>query len=332
MASLRLCLAFVLCVIGGFFSVVDASSRSAVVPLFLWSGQPYFGEQHSIVQQMVGVDDIASLFGQMTKTNQKPSALSAYLSGSSKPEVILAFVYPQLSSSDVTLQSGGYSQEQPHSYPLSSLKTLLSSSRSSLSVPFVSLDPVSSSVSQHLISTLSQAPSRTKAAQIEGGGVVGNGLSGCDALLHDIQEDVSIFQNGITDLILVHYHHEKDRTGCMTRLLDYVDDHTSNFIGVVSADRSQRTPILLELEDLSGPSDKRVFLETIQFDVTTSSLYPNATNGSYPGVLNANADSLFVVLLGFFLVFILLMAVNCLMSVETPPRFTTIPLQISKEY
>jgi hypothetical protein len=67
---------------------------------------------------------------------------------------------------------------------------------------------------------------------------------------------------------------------------------------------------------------------------------PTSTVAQASKVINSNTvgpqyitpNILIAVMIGLFLVFILLIGVQCLMGVERPLRMTSTPLQLSKEY
>jgi len=151
--------------------------------------------------------------------------------------------------------------------------------------------------------------------------------------LTELQEanDDNIFNNGITDLVLVHYHHQRDTDNCMSRILSLVSKKTQNsYMALLGADFSE-APVQLAFGDRSSIAATTLVQMTLLSTTTTTSTNNNST---YPGVVYVSSSSLFVVLLAFFLLIILFTGVCCVTAIESPNRFPTPSqaLPISKEY
>jgi len=133
-------------VISLFVSVAIVSSTKTVsnVPLLLWSDNSYFGRSTTI-QQSVSETDFHKLMTDIITSQGHTELLDGSVSISKpKPEVIVAFVYDNLSSGEVTADSGSYLHSTTHSdFPLSNIKNMISSSPSSLSIPYLMMEKMS---------------------------------------------------------------------------------------------------------------------------------------------------------------------------------------------
>jgi len=313
----------------------STSKTSSIVPLLLWSSNSYFGDTHSTIQQTVTETEFHKLMTDIVNSHGHKKLLDGSVSiTQTKPEVIVAFVYDHLSSGEVAVESGSYAHNtlnQQSSYPLSNIKRTLSESQSSLSIPYLLMEKMSTS----LVNVISLKPnSKTIATYMEN---KKGSVSGCDALLTELQEaeEINLFNNGITDLVLLHYHHQKDTENCMSRVLSLVAEKSQNsYMALLSADSSQY-PVQMVFGDHTPVTETTLvqIQPTLFVSYNTSSSSSQIAAG-YPGVLLANSSSMFAVLLSLFLIFVLFMGVSCVTSIESPPRFPapyqTLP--VSKEY
>jgi len=317
------------------FSVIcaDETVTPSLVPMFLWSNNPYFTGSHNTVSESLRGNDIHSLLSQLVTHKETKTKINSFVNGALKsPEVLLSFVYPELSSGEASRIVGGYSPSSKR--PDSFLKTAVTSSSSSLSIPYVLTD---GSISEELVNIVSLNPnSQLIASEIESDK---SGLTGCDALLNHLSEERSVFSNGITDLILVHYDHTKDNVKCMERIINHVDRQTNGkYVSLLSADKSSAKPIQMVFADGSESAHfEREPLSFTEFAIDShpgkfQTLATGYTPVVYVGVQYVTPNTMVALFLGFFMVFVIYTGAMCVMYIETPVRFSATPLQLSKEY
>jgi len=325
---LLLGLSFVIC--------ADVDDTPSLVPMFLWSKTNYFIGTHNTVSDSLQSSDIASLINNLVnhKTAQK-SKISSYVNkAQSAPEVLIAFVYPQLSSSQASRLAGGYSSSSSSSP--SFLQTALKESRSSLSLPYILTQ---SSLRTDLVNVISSnSPNSVlfAASDIEPSD---KSLTGCDALLNHLQEDPAIFSNGITDLLLIPYDHTKDTGNCMDRLMTHVDQKTNGkFLSLMSSEQSAQKPMQMVFSD--GTESSHFEKSSISFtefavDSKPGKFHVSATGYIpvfYVGVQYATSNTIVALFLAFFMVFVIYTGATCVMQIETPVRYSSTSLQMAKEY
>jgi hypothetical protein len=325
--------------LGAFLVYGERETGSSVVPLFLWSKNAYFIgraiDGHQTVPDVVQVADVRSLFTRLISHSNPNSKLASYVDTShGAPEVILAFIYPQLSSTHASHLTSAYASNSNPSF----LQTSVSSSTSSVAVPYVLS---SASLSDTLVSLVSTASSKAQvvASQLES--KQNSGMTGCNALLNHLQEDPAIFSNGLTDLILLSYDDTQDHENCMSRVVSHVDSHTNGaFVAVLTGEPSH-VPIKMVFADGTEPTSFwNGPLVMTEFSLDSNkpqnpkilSVYNNAYWTTYPGVTRVTPNTLGALFFAFFMDFVIYTGVTCVMSIETPVRFGTAPLQLAKEY
>jgi len=324
--------------LGAFLVSGERETGSSVVPLFLWSKTPYFSgnaiDNHQTVPRVVQLPDVRDLFAHLISHSNRNSKLASYVDLShGAPEVILAFMYPQLSSTHASHLTAAYASNVNPSF----LQTAVSSSASSLAVPYVLS---SASLSDTLVSLVSSTSSKAQivASQLESKQNVE--MTGCNALLNHLQEDPAIFYNGLTDLILLSYDDTQDHENCMSRVVSHVDGHCKGaFVAVLSGEPSH-TPINTVFADgTESASFWNAPLVMTEFSLDSKpqnpkvlSIYNNTYWTTYPGVTRVTPNTMVALFLAFFMVFVIYTGVTCVMSIETPVRFGTAPLQLAKEY
>jgi len=290
-----------------------ASALCSPVPLLLWSGQRAFLDDHAEVEQALKFHDIRNTLSKLVNPSsaRKSSPLDSYVyQGYGHPEVLVAFVGAAMGSSEFALAEGGYSQKT------SSLQNVLSSAQSLLVVPYVF--PEGRQLSDDLERTMSNSESKIITAQLSDYVVEDQGsTSGCNSLLARLQENKNIFSNGVSDLVLVRFSSYDSQIGdCVKRVMDVVKSNTDNHLALLSADHpSTEVSMAFNLEEIAAaapPKHLRAsFLQ--QNDNST-----NTTTGPQlitPTILTG-------LLLGFFLLFVLWSALVCLLTIETPARFS----------
>jgi hypothetical protein len=309
------------------------------VPLFLWSKKPYFSgsgiDGHQTVPDVVQVSDVRSFFSHLISHSNPNSKLSSYVDAThSAPEVILAFIYPQLSSTRASHLTSAYASNVDPSF----LQTAVSSSTSAVVFPYVL---ASASLRDTLVSLVSSSSAKAQvvASQLES--KQNSGMTGCNALLNHLQEDPAIFSNGLTDLILLSYDDTQDHENCMSRVVSHVDSHTNGaFVALVTGEPSH-APIKMVFADGTEPAsfwNGPFVLADFSSDLDKPqnpkilSIYNNSYWTTYPGVTRVTPNTMVALFLAFFMVFVIYTGVTCVMSIETPVRFGTAPLQLAKEY
>jgi len=329
---LLLGLTFVIC--------AEVDETPSLVPMFLWSRTKYFVGSHNTVSDSLQSADISSLITNLVNhrsITQTQSKLGSYVNkAESAPEVLIAFLYPQLSSSDASRLAGGYSSA---SSPLSAsfLQSALKESQSSLSLPFILTH---SSLRHEIVNVISSNSPNSLLYAASDIGSSDKSLTGCDAILNHLQEDPAIFSNGITDLLLIPYDHTKDAGNCMDRLMTLVDQKTNGkFISLVSAEQAAAKPIQMVFFDgTENPhfTKSSMLFSEFAVDSRPGKFHVSSTSGYavvvYLGVQYVTSDTMVALFLAFFMVFVIYTGATCVMYIETPVRYSSTPLQLAKEY
>jgi len=340
MISVRL-VASLLLVGLSFVICSNVEDTPSLVPMFLWSKNNYFGESHNTVSESLQPSDVQSLISNLiSHKSQQKSKITSYLNkAQTPPEILVAFIYPQLSSADASRIAGGYSSSSSSSSSPSFLQTALKESGSSLSLPFIL---TSSSLRNDLIDVVSVNSPNSVLLASNDIDATDKSLTGCDALLNHLHEDQAIFSNGITDLLLIPYDHTKDSGNCMDRLLGHVNEKTSGkFVSLVSSEHSAQRPIQMVFFDgTESPhfeKSSQLFTEfAIDQRPSSGKFQVAATSGYLPivlvGVQYATPTTIVALFLAFFMVAVIYTGATCVMYIETPVRYSNVNLQLAKEY
>jgi len=319
---------------GALLVCADQETSFSAVPMFLWGKQSYFRGGHNTVADVVHTSDVRSLFTHLISHANTNSKLASYVNTAPvAPEVIVAFIYPKLSSTHASRLTSAYASNAKPSF----LQTAISSSTSSLTVPYVSSRTF---LHDTLVSAVSTASPKSQIIASKLESKQDSGVTGCNALLNHLQEDSAIFSNRLTDLIILSYDDTLDHENCMSRVISHVDSHTNgHFVTVLTAEPTV-TPVQMVFLDGTEPASYwNAPLATTEFALGSSgAIKPRiqAINTSYysgrPGVTRVTPDTMFALFLAFFMVFVIYTGATCVMSVETPVRFSSTPLQLAKEY
>jgi len=311
----------------------DFDDTPSLVPMFLWSKYNYFTAHYTVSESLQSSDVTSLLATLVSHKNDHKNKINSYINkADSPPEALIAFVYPQLSSSDASRIAGGYSSTPPSSF----LQTALTSSRTSLSLPYILTH---NSLRNDIINVISSNSPHSVLFASSDIDVTDKLLMGCDALLNHLQEDPTIFSNRITDLILIPYDHTKDSANCMDRLIAHVDDKSKGrFVALVTAEQSSTKPIQMVFSDGTESSHfSKSSLSFTEFAIDTKPGKFRVASTAlavvvYPGVVFVTPNTIFALFLAFFMVFIIYTGATCVMYIETPVRFSTTSLQLAKEY
>jgi len=320
---------------GALLVCAERETTSSLVPLFLWGKNAYFTGSQNTVADVVQTSDVRSLFSRLISHSTPKTKLSSYVNtAQAVPEVILAFVYPQLSSTHASRLTSAYASKTNPSF----LETAVSSSTSSVSIPYVLSH---ASLSDTLVSVISSVSPKSQliASQLDSSKQAG--VTGCDALLNHLQEDPTIFTNGLTDLILLSYDDTQDHENCMSRVVSHVSKNTNGAYVALLTSEPSATPVQMVFADGTEPASFwNAPVSMTEFAAGASPSSPKVRTmapassyyASYPGVTRVTPNTMVALFLAFFMVFVIYTGATCVMSVETPVRFSSTPLQLAKEY
>jgi len=285
-------------------------------------------------------------------SHQRPASSPRFManpvssSSSHRPEIVLAFVFAELNSAQLSQMSAAYApanSDQEATAPLAPIKAAFNRAAASLTAPFVNVD--TQTLSDDIEELHSSLAPR---AQILGAQLATmDDTEACQALLTDLDERHSsrdnIFTNSEPDLILVKYQSTTASNtavdssvatrDCLTRLIQNVATRTNGqYLALVTADESPPKQLSFEVAH-ARPVGRTVTLNAVpRFSTLAGVTYATSTNFTYPGVTKINPSILLGLLIGFFLLFVLLVGANCVASIQTPPRFSSVSLPLSKEY
>jgi len=299
----------------------------STVPLFLWSSQKHFSGSRCSdweVPQVLSVQDLSSSVSFLAQGASPVTPLSKFMSKTAEnPEAVIALVYHSLCTAEAAQTSGAYSSTK-QAAPLSFLKDVLSQSESCVAAPYMT-------TTQNLVSQeLSQAVAAGK------GQVVALEVSDkhdCHDVLAALAEHHHLFANGATDMFIVKSARPgKASTKCFEQVLEHVSEATQNWVSLVTADSASHEVTT------SFDSEKRRLLESpVTFDFNEVHTADNLSQNLAADPIDIDnvkqyTEIVFALFIGFFMILFLIVGVSCLMSVETPMRFPTKNLGISKEY
>jgi len=338
-------------VVAALLAVVMAQEAS-IVPLLMWSGQPYFANERTTIGETLDASDVQRMVSSIIAhqhSASSPRFLANPVSSSSspRPEIVLAFVFAELNSAQLSQMSAAYApanSDEEAAAPLAPIKAAFNRAAASLTAPFVNVDTQTLSDDIEELHT-SLAPR----AQIVGAQLATmDDTEACQALLTDLDERHSshdnIFANREPDLILVKYQSTtasntaRDSSvparECLTRLIQNVATRTNGqYLALVTADEAPHKQLSFESVANARPIGTVTLNAVPRFATLAGVTYATTpANYTYPGVTKINPSILLGLLIGFFLLFVLLLGANCVASIQTPPRFSTVSLPLSKEY
>jgi len=233
---------------------------------------------------------------------------------------LVAFVGATMGSSEFALAEGGYSQKT------SSLQNVLSSAQSVLVVPYVFTE--GRQLSDDLVRTISTTNPQAKIITVHLSEDRGS-TSGCNSLLARLQESKNIFSNDMSDLVLVKFSSYDSQIGdCVKRVMDVVKSNTDNHLALLSADHpSTEVLMAFNTEEIAAAAPPKSLRRSFLQASSTS-------NSTTTGPQYITPTILFGLLLSFFLLFVLWSALVCLLTIETPTRFSyQYPVHsLAKEY
>jgi len=280
--------------------------------LFLWSGESYVHAKNLGLSSGLTTADVEGLLESISSGHAVSTPFSNVLS-TAQPEVLVIFLEPQLSLSQVVSSSA----------QLPALKKVMQTSTGSFYAPYVDLtEPLVSGV----IQSASKIPASASVIY------AGKGASLLPVLkirvpkvkavplntLDKVLSSSKIFNNGVTDLVIVHLEvQEEDTTEKFTRensiiqaVHTIVSEKTSNYVAVYTALEAD----IVEDQDYR----KRVFMQ-YEYILDDPNNGTNGTNGTitwfqmfFPGWFWE------VTLILIFLIPILITGFCHLMSIQTP--------------
>jgi len=306
---------------------------SSPVPLFLWTGQPYFSADHAEVSHPLNSDDFQTTLLHLFDDQIDPRAtLSSYLSDevAVTPEVVVAFIASKLGSSQASQLGGAFSTQHDQ---MKKLKTTLAEARSSLTLPFLYSN--SGKFSSYLNDAVSAAS--------PGASTLSYALEdSCETALGNLQQHPDLFSNNRLDLVTIYFsdYQSQQVDDCVSRLTDYVKTQSSGkYLALLSAEDSNvqiQTAFSTVKEDVDVPNWEMIDkpYTSTQFNVKRTNLMANSGNSTtgYTGPQYITPAIMFGILLGFCLLFFLWTGISNIATIEAPVRFSHHKLQLAKEY
>jgi len=294
-------------------SVCAMAKLASDVPLFLWSGESYVHAKNLGLSSGFTTADVESLLESISSGHAVSTSFSNVLR-IAQPEVLVIFLEPQLSLSQVVSSSA----------QLPALKKVMQTSTGSFYAPYVDFtEPLVSGV----IQSASKIPASASVIY------AGKGASLLPVLkirvpkvkavplnnLDKVLSSSKIFNNGVTDLVIVHLEvQEDDTTEKFTRansiiqtVHSIVSEKTSNYVAMYTALEAN----IVEDQEYR----KRVFMQYQDFILDDPNNGTNGTNGTitwfqqfFPGWFWE------VTLVLIFIIPILITGFCRLMSIQTP--------------
>jgi len=249
------------------------SKLASDVPLFLWSGEKYVQAKNLGFSSGLSTADVGALFDSVTGDNPVPTPLSKLLN-KPQPEVFVIFVEPHLSLAKLVSSSS----------KLSALQNVMQTSTGSFYAPYVD-------VPESLLPTviLSSSESKESASVIYSG----KGATLLTELkirvpkvkavtLNNLEKVLSsskIFNNGVTDVVIVHFDVQESSDEQFTRaneliqsVQSIISQKTSNYVAVYTGLQAD------EVEDREF--QKRMYMQYQDFSFLDLDNNTNSTNGT----------------------------------------------------
>jgi len=325
------------------FSLLAVTFSHSTIPVFLWSGEQYFGntehphgETNEAFHSDQFIKDFVSILGYhknemltrkviySSEESESSFKFKKYVSKDMEiaPKVIVAFIYPKLDSSEVAYSNGAYSlSSDQSSMPLSFLKDSVINSKSSLIVPHVFIDsPFAMPISQQLSTSMA---SNYKLLSFDSSSWID-----CMKFVEHLTFETKLEPKSHRLLIIVKWTGDTapKMADCAKKLMEKVAHKTSEYVTIMTGDAprkdvvysfsEQMYPLSLSVSDLIAPN--------------TANNTPSNTLPSY-GVVYLTPNILISLFLGLMLIFILICGVNCLFNIETPQRLSHLKYNIGKQ-
>jgi hypothetical protein len=299
-------------------SATFAPSTFSTVPLLVWSGDDYFAPgSHN--PELISNEQLETLFQRVAGLKNQDSVIEFVKTTS--PEVVVVFVENKLR----TDQFSQYARQGANEHQtFNRLRTAFKSSKTSASCPYVLASeylPISDVISQTTNDLLQSSPTstvyivndQTEAATQTQSGVINRSLV---QFLEDISLGNTIFSNGVTDFVAIHFSPKEETTQATALSEDdsYIGtihqiinkETNGNYIAVFTADTPQEKSIrrirATKTED-----------ENVEFTASVSNFFSTY----FP------IQVTFALFTFALLIIILLVGILCTMSIQAPQRFET---------
>lgn len=256
------------------------------------SPAPFFAFNVLGAKQVSTSNELSSLVNDITRTQ--------------RPEVILAFLLPQMSAAEFGESSGAYTGRNV----MPNLQNYLTSTPS-LSSPHINLN--NQRVSQLLANTVSAVNTQANIVPLSIGA-----QSTCDDIVNGLSAHANLFSNGHTDLMLLSFTDQLDlaaKDACMHKIVESVS----------AASKGQFSALLTS--DLAKP------IQLNYAPAQPSPMFLQVADSNTPtGVKFMTPVILFGLMFGLLFLLALYCGMSCLFSIQTPLKFPTRRLAVNKEY
>jgi len=275
------------------FLVIQAACGLSTVPLFSWSGPATSSSSVEVISRSIRSQELQNKLANVISQQQ--------------PEIVVAVIADEMSTAQFSQLAGAFNQAQA---PLSFIKNNINAASVSLSAPYtVPLlhSPLSSSLSA-LVSRVSPN------AQSVSFNVVDE--SDVEQVLAWLDAHEELLSNGVVDVVVIKVQSASEAGSVLSKLTEKLS--AAQYLAIFSAD--------------SAPSMQTTFAVDAEpaFTFLQSGLAANATVLEGPQYIYP--DVLIALIIFIPLIFLLIFAVQCMMSIQAPVRFATTKIVIGKEY
>jgi len=202
--------------------------RTATSPAFLWSNTKFLNVQNAQELDVINADNIRNVLLSETKDNE----LSQYLGSATQPELLVIFVEAHLRTEEVPLLSQAYKSESDGAN-LSNLKKMLEESQSSVTLPYVysaTNQLIGTTIAQQISNSLS-ASSKVLIGTNTARTIKGQSFT-LETLKEMFQTQQQIFENGVTDLVVVYFpSHGGSSAEALARAYAQDDKYVNDLLG-----------------------------------------------------------------------------------------------------
>lgn len=297
-------------------ALLVSAIRADIVPLTLWSGQSYFQDDHTEVDSTVTLNEVLDT---LRMDAQAHNSLTGYLRSTEKPEVLVAFVADTLNTAEAARQAGGYSSKHAAT-GLKDLKLQLTTAASTLQIPYVNTGSIPS-LSGALRGSVSPS-AQALHADLGKGDATGR----CAKLVGELQGKAGLFDNGVTDLVLVSYPAslQAESGDCLNTVMSYIRRTTPQYLALYSAESAPQ--LRTDFHSLSAaaatplsadslPGGRRNLLQNTGNTTLNCELY------GYCGPKYVTPTGMFAILLLLFMILTFWCGLSAMLEVQAPPRF-----------
>eukprot|EP00823_Brevimastigomonas_motovehiculus_P003428 TRINITY_DN208_c0_g1_i1.p1 TRINITY_DN208_c0_g1~~TRINITY_DN208_c0_g1_i1.p1 ORF type:complete len:336 (+),score=104.55 TRINITY_DN208_c0_g1_i1:108-1115(+) len=262
------------------------------------------------------------------------NALNVHLQHAQPLDVLALFLFPEMSSSSLSLQLDAYSPKAKKENNPSFIQSLLSSSSSSIFSSSMYCNNNNNNNNNECSLSLEERLQELKPIVLDNE----NGCASIASLLNSKQSS-SLFsnQNGQkTHLLIIKMSAKKsfeENDLCIQQISSLLQSRSqaNRFVALITANKPLEKNIHVDFNDKPQPMQAIRSFENTAAPLTSTSS-SNTTNTTDEGITRLSSIGMLSLLIGFFMIIVAAIGISCVAGIETPVRWSTRPIPIGKEY